>query len=179
MRRWGARSSWPWWFASLGLLLVALGITFSTRAPAWVVLAVGMLAGGAVVAAGVHSLVLAPLSRMASTCESLGFGNLSATFPESGPVPLREVGRTMNTMTADFQEVLLLVAHAARSMRQAVNSDGGRLLELERGLSEVESMVQDFRYFRVRLEDGGITDTGVATERCSKLEAGRGGNERE
>lgn len=162
------RTSWAWWLSSLGLLAVAFGITFSTNAPEWVVLGVGVLTGGAVTAAAGHTLVLAPLDRVAVTCRRLGVGNLSATVPEQGPAPLREVGRTVNSMAADFQEVLLLVAHAARSMRQAINGQGERL-ELDRSLTEVEAMITDFRYFRVRLDGGCITDTGVCRERGPQL----------
>lgn len=139
-----------------------------------VALAAGVagVAAGAAVAAALYERAL---RRTARACSGMRSGDLSATLPEEGPAPLRALARAFNDLEADFQEVLLLFAHSIRSARESaellrdhlVNVDdtwtrnGRSAAEILADIDQMQSMVQDFKYFRVTIEGGTIRDTGI------------------
>jgi hypothetical protein len=87
----------------------------------------------------------------------------------------------MNDLEADFQEVLLLFAHMARSARTSADllrpladdatdsSEAERVREVLVDIDEMQAMIKDFRYFRVSLDDGTIRDAGVAGLRVPRV----------
>lgn len=135
---------------------------------------------GATISFGVSWLVWGgPLSRAARVCRFRAATDLSRTLPEEGPPSLRILARTMNDLEADFQEVLLLFAHMARSARTSADllrpladdaadsSEAARVREVLADIDEMQAMIKDFRYFRVSLDDGTIRDAGVSGPRVS------------
>jgi hypothetical protein len=122
-----------------------------------------------------------PLARAARACHFRAATDLSRTLPEEGPPSLRVLARTMNDLEADFQEVLLLFAHMARSARTSADllrpladdatdsSEAERVREVLVDIDEMQAMIKDFRYFRVSLDDGTIRDAGVAGLRVPRV----------
>lgn len=129
----------------------------------------GFLAGAAATVVLFQLAVVDPLLAAASACGRVAGGDLSATVPERGPAPLRAMTSVLNTVLADFQEVLLLFAHSLHSVRSGLGgldarrhgADGDSLARVVEEIAEMQRMLEGFRYFRVRLQGGAITDTGV------------------
>ncbi len=113
---------------------------------------IGFAAGAAVSACAFVFLFHRPLVRTARACLKIQSGDLSRTVPESGPASLRRIARTINEMSADFQEVLLLFAHMVRTAEKADPSGH---------TEEMSALIRDFKYFRVAIENGTIRDRGV------------------
>lgn len=148
----------------------------STTALAWMIGILAFLLGAAVSALVTLLWLHIPLARAAEVCLRLESGDISHTVPEVGPVQLRTLARVLNAVLADFQEVLLFFAHLLRSARTSATILGDRvqsdacdnairsLVAAVRGdLQQMQEIIEGFRYFRVRLEDGTITDAGVST----------------
>jgi hypothetical protein len=130
-----------------------------------------------------HDGLVRPLVQAAGACGRIAEGDLSATVPELGPAPVRKTMSVLNTVLADFQEVLLLCAHGLHSIRRALDAapagqecppPGAEALRQARlEVEELQRMLEGFRYFRVKLADGTITDTGVTPTRLASTPAGR------
>ncbi len=101
-------------------------------------------------------------------------GDLGRTLPEQGSRDLIEIARTMNNMSADFQEVLLMFEYLARSTARsagdldvvlgecaATEADRKHGSELMAGLDRMQEVIRDFKYYRVRVEEEQIVDTGI------------------
>ncbi|MCP4654975.1 MAG: hypothetical protein GY856_06095, partial [bacterium] len=71
---------------------------------------------------------------------------------------------------------LLLFAHLVRSAlhsarmlqiyvvgRSGIESDRRRAAEIIEDVDQMQEMIREFEYFRVRIEDGTIVDTGIDT----------------
>ena len=142
--------------------------------PCWACALAGFAVGAAVSAGATLVCYQRPLARAGRVCRRVESGDLSETVPESGPSDLRALARVLNTLLADFQEVLLLFAYLLRSARtsmhllhERVNAEAGdnasRSLAatILDDLSRMQEMVEGFKYFRVRIESGTITDTGL------------------
>ncbi len=155
----------------------AADVASSGHWPPWSLVALGCLLGVALSAVVAYGWLLLPLLDAARACNRVAAGDLSPTLREAGPLPLRSVARVFNTVLADFQEVLLLFAYFLRSARASIQvlrerSDGDPRGNAVRSLcaatlddlDSMQEMIQGFHYFRVRIERGTITDTGVGTE---------------
>jgi len=116
-----------------------------------------------------------PLRDLDRATRKFDGGDLSPSAPEAGPPALRRIARTCNDLSADFQEVLLLFAHLSRSAATAAefirarksSTDPHALSGIDAVLDDIgqmQEMVMDFKYFRVRVGDDGITDTGVRSD---------------
>lgn len=155
-------------------VVVAAPLSIAAGWPAWAYGALAFLLG--VGLSGVVSFVwfYLPLRQAAKVAVRLGAGDLSRTVPEAGPRQLRVLVRVLNTLLADFQEVLLLFAYHLRSahassnlLRNRVQTDAcdnvirGLVAGIQGDLSQMQEMVQGFKYFRVRVESDAITDEGV------------------
>ena len=145
--------------------------------PAWALVSSGCLLGVALSVVVAYSWVLRPLMRAARTCNRVAAGDLSRTLRETGPAPLRSMAKVFNTVLADFQEVLLLFAYFLRSAKASIqvlreHADGDPRSNAVRSLcastlddlSAMQEMIEGFRYFRVRIASGTITDTGVGSD---------------
>lgn len=142
----------------------------------WVVGLGGFLVGVAATTLAFHFRYQHPLARVAGVCAQLGSGDLSQTIPEIGSRHLRALVRVLNTVLADFQEVLLLFAHLLRVAKASVQmlkdradaNDGNAMrslvVDLVGDLGQMEEIIEGFRYFRVRIERGAITDIGLETK---------------
>jgi HAMP domain-containing protein len=163
----------------LGGVLLAAAVMLPRVVPVWFLVPAGALLGAAAASVGLWQWFVARWTeqarRLATACRQVECGDLSRTVPEDGPAPLAEVARAVNTLTADFQEVLLLFAHLVRSARLTVRSlqrhlrsepahelDRLRAAQIMSDIEQMEEMISDFKYFRVRIEDDAIVDTGVS-----------------
>ncbi len=163
--------------AAAAALVVAL-VFLAGSLPAWGLVAGGAVLGVIICAVWFQLRFSLPLSRLQQVTRSLEGGDLSPTLPETGPPVLHMIARSVNSMLADFQEVLLLFAHLLRSTRRAAkrlqtirngsSEDGGDREPADRAVDEIiesiaqmEEMIHDFRFFRVRIEDSMIIDLGI------------------
>jgi hypothetical protein len=155
-------------------LLAVWGTRPGQEWPPWLLVALGSAVGAAGGAVFCAAWLLLPLLGAARTCKRVAAGDLSETLPESGPRPLRAVAKVFNTVLADFQEVLLLFAHFLRSASASIQAlreladgpaSGNTVRSLCAGtlddLRNMQEMIEGFRYFRVRIEGGAITDAGA------------------
>jgi hypothetical protein len=111
-----------------------------------------------------------PLGVVAAECRRRRSTDLSRALPETGPRSLLTLARTFNDLQVDFQEVLLLFAHLARSARVSADllrplasasteAEGDRVREVLADVEEMQDTIRDFSYFRVALDGGLIRDT--------------------
>jgi hypothetical protein len=158
--------------AVLGLSWVVLG---ATPLPAWMLFCAGVFLGSAATLGVLGVFVLRPLYVAGRACELLAAGDISQSLQESGPAPLRSIARMFNTVLADFQEVLLLFAYFLRSAQTSIQVLREQADEPGAGnavrslcattlddLRAMQEMIEGFRYYRVRIESGTVTDTGVS-----------------
>ncbi len=113
------------------------------------------------------------IGEASDLARALEHGKLGQTLPERGPLAFRILARSLNGVSANFQEILLLFAHHVRHLKASVEAEAGRGA-LARGASrrqdlldelfEMDQVLHDFDYYRVRLEDDSITDTGPVRE---------------
>ncbi len=95
----------------------------------------------------------------------LEHGKLGRTLPERGPRALRILAGSLNGVSANFQEILLLFAHHVRHLRESIEAAEPAGTQASRRdlldeLSEMDQVLHDFDYYRVRIEGDMITDTG-------------------
>ncbi len=167
----------PAWLAAVPAALLvpaAAALLHSGRIPLWVAFTVAFALGVGLATLCFWLLLYRPLSRAAAACRRIDSGNLNLTVPEKGPRPLRELAQVTNNTAADFQEVLLLFAHLVRSAlhsarmlqiyvvgRSGIESDRRRAAEIIEDVHQMQEMIREFEYFRVRIDDGTIVDTGI------------------
>jgi HAMP domain-containing protein len=165
---------WPPALAVLALLAVLLGATVFSINPAVGLLFVLAFTLGALVSGLTLWLWLyRPLLRVRAGCRRISSGDLSHTLPEDGPTAVAEMARFNNSLAADFQEILLLFAHLARSAMSSARllqehvvdrlgtDDRGRASEIIEDIHQMQEVIEEFKYFRVCFEDGRIIDTGL------------------
>ncbi len=105
----------------------------------------------------------------AELARAVEHGKLGQTLSERGPRGFRMLARSLNGVSANFQEILLLFAHHVRHLRESVEAGAGRGdlaggQDLLDELSEMDLVLHDFDYYRVRIGDDSITDTGPPRE---------------
>jgi hypothetical protein len=140
----------------------------------WLVVVVAFSLGAGFTGVVFYLVCYRPLRLAAGACHQVLSGDLSHTVPEVGPAPLREMARVTNNMAADFQEILLLFAHLSRSALRsgqllqvhvakegASEADRRHAAEIVEDACEMQEMIQDFKYFRVRFDHGCIIDSGL------------------
>lgn len=145
--------------------------------PAWMLLSVGGILGFAGAVCFAFAWIIRPLLAAARACDRVAAGDLSESLAEVGPAPLRLMAKVFNTVLADFQEVLLLFAYFLRSAQTSIQvlreqADGPGAGNAVRSLCastlddlrSMQEMIEGFRYFRVRIESGTVTDSGVRLE---------------
>jgi len=180
------RALWPA-LALAGALLLVAGVAFAGGTAGWPNRVAAFAAGVAATAAVFYVRLLAPLAEMTTACLSVKSEDLSLTVPERGTRNLRTLARVINGMAADFQEVLLLFAHMARSARQWVpllerSVAGSNATDAERRMvaatvgqiDQIQEIISAFKFFRVTLEGDAIIDRGVNP---SRVPAGAGRRE--
>jgi hypothetical protein len=159
---------------SLGYATVVAGSRPGHEWPAWLLVSAGCVLGVCGCAGAGFGWIVYPMLCAARTCDRVAAGDLSQTLQEVGPRPLRVVARVFNTILADFQEVLLLFAYSLRSaktsiqlLREQADRPGGSnairslCASTLDDLRQMQEMIEGFRYFRVRIESGSVTDAGV------------------
>lgn len=168
-----------WIFVAVaGSLLAAAAVAWLGGGSGWLGFLSAFVSGFAAASLGFFFWVLVPLSEMAAASRSFSSGDLSLSVPERGPLSLRRVASVINNMAADFQEVLLLFSHliqsALRSAKllqshvvEASGSEDDRRIaaEIIRDVYDMQEMVKDFTYFRVKFEGDGIVDTSIERPR--------------
>ncbi len=110
----------------------------------------------------------------AELARAIEHGKLDRTLSEQGPRDFRKLAGSLNGVAANFQEILLLFAHHVRHLKDSVEARGaeaGRGQELLDELAEMDQVLHDFDYYRVRIEDGSITDTGPLMRRPAETAA--------
>jgi methyl-accepting chemotaxis protein len=160
--------------AVAGAVVVLSAPSSTWAATSWPAVLAGFFAGIGCAAAVVGIRVMRPLTSLAEVCSRVATGDLSQTVPERGPRQLRAAATVFNAVLADFQEVLLLFAYFLRSARASLqdlgsraHADGGDgdiaglLSSVLNDVTRMQEMVEGFKYFRVRIDRGTITDTGV------------------
>jgi methyl-accepting chemotaxis protein len=159
---------------SLGCAMLPLGSQQTSQWSPWLSMSAAFVLGIAASVAAGYGWIVRPMILAARTCDRVAAGDLSETLREVGPPPLKAVARVFNTILADFQEVLLLFAYFLRSAKtsiqllreQADAASGGNAVRslcastLD-DLKHMQEMIEGFRYFRVRIESGTVTDAGV------------------
>jgi len=138
---------------------------------AWQLVAAGVLLGLWLAGVAAYVAYHRPLRRVATLCLRLTSGDLSPTVDESGPQSLKAIARVLNSILADFQEVLLLFVvlldtartsmrllqeHADEHCDNTVRSLTASVLG---DLSQLRGIIGGFKYYRVRIEDGTLTHT--------------------
>ncbi len=141
---------------------------------AWLELGVSFALGAACTSLVFYFRFCRPLVRISRASRLIASGDLSQTVPEEGPGNLKRVAGIINDMAADFQEVLVLFSDLVRSARKSarllqlhvvqqndVGKDSRHATEIREDFHQMQEMIRDFKYYRVRLEDEAIVDTGI------------------
>jgi HAMP domain-containing protein len=113
-----------------------------------------------------------PLARSRRIAEHVESGNLSETFPHTGPEDLRILNRLLNTLLADFQEILLLFAHLSAEAIEVIDArdsgvtetashDRTRWRTVRQTLAHMRGVVESFTFFGVQIRGKTITDAGI------------------
>ena len=151
------------------VMLVGCGVGLvHGRSEWWVMLGVGAIIGALGAGAVCWWIVWRPLGASARVANHVTCGNLSETFPDSGPADLKMMNRLLNTLLADFQEILLLFEHLNSSALGAMGrcvEDGsaGRSDQatVRSALLEMKSVIESFTFFGVEVREGVIRDTSI------------------
>jgi methyl-accepting chemotaxis protein/aerotaxis receptor len=126
---------------------------------------VTVLAAGFIFSAVLKRILFRPIKSLSGRVEQMAGGNLAATVPPQNQPELNALGRQINALTTNFQEILLLVwnhCDHARSLiaRLESNTSGFdpklnvHLNELGQSLHQMQDMVQAFEFCDVHLENG-------------------------
>ena len=106
------------------------------------------------------------VGEAADFSRALEYGKLGESLDEGGHPSFRILARNLNGVSANFQEILLLFVHHVRNLRLSIDAAGrGKIMkkqDLLNELREMDQVLNDFDYYRVRIEGDSITDTGVA-----------------
>jgi methyl-accepting chemotaxis protein len=112
--------------------------------------------------------VAGPLDDMVKTAKEVSKGNLGKTVPVYSKDEIGQLGSIINDITADFQEVLLMVGKISISASDAtdiihnkvevlkentISSDIQRQLNvLYKDISELKSLVESFSFYHIDLD---------------------------
>jgi HAMP domain-containing protein len=111
--------------------------------------------------------VAEPLDEMVHTAREISQGNLSATMPVYTKDEIGQLGSIINDITADFQEVLLMVGKINNSAVRSVDSVYNRVEVLQEkeitddirqelnvlysNIGELKELVESFKFYQVDL----------------------------
>lgn len=107
--------------------LAAAGST-SSETVSLILLKVGVMLGNLLLAIGLVMLlftkrIMFPLGRIIQGIRAMSEGDLSITLPEQSHDELGELGRRINDLTANHQELILLTRGMTEQTRQALTDD--------------------------------------------------------
>lgn len=169
--------------AIFGCSAMALATGLGGIWPAWMLVLFGFLVGLLSATLLAYVGIVRPLRIAARACDRVAAGDISQSLPESGPDALRTMAKVFNTVLADFQEVMLLFAYFVRSAQASLKilrdqADDTATRNTVRSLCSstlddlrsMQEMIEGFRYFRVRIEKGTVTDSGVPI-RCAEADS--------
>lgn len=122
--------------------------------------------------------IVVPANKMAVAARQMLQGNFGSTLPNDSKGDLADVGKLLNDMSANFQEILLLTGTAVGNSLAALerldntvksNSHGSsaemhkHIEDMKRHLGTVQTMVQEFTFYQARFDGravfGDVADT--------------------
>ncbi len=122
--------------------------------------------------------IVVPANKMAVAARQMLQGNFGSTLPNDSKDDLGDVGKLLNDMSANFQEILLLTGTAVgnslaalerldstvKSDSYASNAEMQKYIEdMKRHLGTLQTMVQEFTFYQARFDGravfGDVADT--------------------
>ncbi|MEW6140942.1 MAG: HAMP domain-containing protein [Thermodesulfobacteriota bacterium] len=122
--------------------------------------------------------IVVPANKMAVAARQMLQGNFGSTLPNDSKGDLGDVGKLLNDMSANFQEILLLTGTAVGNSLAAlerldstVKSDSHsssaemqkHIEDMKRHLGTLQTMVQEFTFYQARFDGravfGDVADT--------------------
>ncbi len=159
-----------------GVAAAAAAALLAASSVSWEAAIAAFVLGACVAGAAIGLMRWRHLSAAARACRAIRGGDLGQTVPEQGDRYLVESAQTINGMTVDFQEVLLMFEDLTRSASRAAGElekrlmddigapleDQKRAADVVSGLNQMQTAVREYKLYRISLEDGRIVDTGIA-----------------
>lgn len=140
----------------------------------WVLLAVTILCFGSMMYLLVTRLIL-PLTTIEQSAKEIAEGNLNVNIPSYPRDELGELGQTLNSVAANFQEVLLLMGTAVghsyarvEKIEQSLEGHGlgpgndvkDEVAALRKDLEMLGGVLKDFRFYQARFDGRKVVPHG-------------------